>query len=339
MMSRDSEKLNRHEFSRDSTTYATAPTKYMPNPSNPANETDLDKGVKGWVLVSGAQRYSQASYDGEIAKGILTFVDVILSSSSLSYQASYATSVFSVIKDILLEHDNWREGPRADIPGSYRHYKLNTAGVYSDADAANGLSAVYPISYTAPVLSAGLLLSKYDKNLPGQTFTSRSNKFNSFWKLFISADGNGYRWNYSPVDNTLTNPDTTKYIEDIYAGSSDIHYAILSQKLGVGSQKFLTSDMQEFAKTFKNKFVNSTDNIYCTIDNLLSQNSTSYTTQYCALVAMTDWLDLVEYDPTLFPVVLGLYQRWNSTYTTTATHDPNVLYGLSNLMYWKARGY
>lgn len=274
--------------------------------------------------------YSFIVHSGMITFPMVDFANIVFYDSTLwPMRANDGRMLIDKAKEylhrveetILYHDDQWVNGP-AENEGHYiyrpdayflRHLKFYDPGKNLPFNQQNALGSVLVVLYK---LTGNIVY--YDKAY------RLANFFKSRLKLF---DNNSYVWNY------WVNPKITDYTghgEDISHASINIIFAVLAFH---NSIVFDMVDMERFANTFTKNISQSDSSLFDWVSGEYYEGNCKLPKSFPRnnyLCQSGRWLDLAEFDHSVFTTVMKVYHHQN--YFMKGIVGP--ILGIANLILW-----
>lgn len=307
LANRDDERVGRGELSANGNTYTKAPLSTLKGltavppcwrrireDSNRGNITACD------VLI-----------DGQIVQSILRFADRVKRQPEFSDYQSKADAYVRKAKETI---DAWNDSFAYDyyndgkIPGSY--YWLNK-------NRLDRLDGPIPFNQNAVMAAALLLLDDY---LGGGTeYHNMAAAIAAYWKQHRFPSNGVSVWNYDPNNPGLD-------IEDVNHGHMDLAFLVLAYKHGILS----ADDMSSVAVLFTDRIYQNDKRIATQINGNDIVDINPGGAENFAVDTGYDWLDLCEFDPSVFDKVEQIYKV---NYPTPTWSRPFL--GWANILRWR----
>jgi hypothetical protein len=248
-------------------------------------------GPQGWSTASGPSQMSLET--GVIAEAITLFAYEAWKDPRFAAYRSKASSYITSIESILHTYDNqWVDNaPYAGSPGFYVYASCN--GVCS--------SASLMMYNQGAVLAQPQLLIDRVKRMQGVTpnagYLYKADKVAAYFKTFARLGNNAYNWDYGGARGSG--------MEDTSHGHLDLHHILWAKNFGLGG--LTNTDMTHLTGTMRqvlngaagpNDVAHNVDGSGLPGDNYL-RVSIGY-----------DWIDLVDYDPTLLDKTIKVFNTY-----------------------------
>lgn len=254
-------------------------------------------GPQGWGT---SINTSQMSLDtGVISEAITLFAYEVWKDPRFAAYRAKADSYVAKLEPILHSYDNqWVENaPYAGSPGFYVYASCN--GICS--------SASLMMYNQGAVLAKPQLLIDRIKRLQGKTpdagYLHKADKVAAYFKTFARVSNNAYNWDYGGARGSG--------IEDTSHGHLDLQHLLWAKNFNLGG--LTNTDMALLVGTMK-KVLNGqagSGDVSHNVDGtgLPGDN-------YLRVSVGYDWIDLVDYDPTLLDKTITVFNTYMSNPTS-----------------------
>jgi hypothetical protein len=270
----DDDRYARGELDLENEPYVSAPLYFLKNRSEAAPGWRNGEFGDGWRI--------QTLNDGQITNAIMRFADLVLSDMKFSAYHSKAKEYVIEAEKIVNSHDSLFEFNRfPDVPGTYYYPKSDGSGLWTGG---------VPFNHNATMAVTLLLL---DKVLGGtQEYRKKAEAILDYFKSYAEIkENNSYCWNYN---FRQANP----IVEDFNHAHFDVSFFILAYRRGL---ELTEEDMLRFANTLTENIHQENGQLTWFIDGTNDRSQDSY------WPIGFDWIDLAEFNPSIFEIAKDFY--------------------------------
>jgi hypothetical protein len=254
-------------------------------------------GPQGWGTSLGA---SQMSLDtGVISEAVTLFAYEVWKDQRFTAYRAKADSYIAALEPILHTYDKqWVDNaPYNGSPSFYVYASCN--GICS--------SASLMMYNQGTVLAKPLLLIDRIKRIKGQTpdagYLYKADKVAAYFKTFARLSNNAYVWDYGGARGSG--------IEDTSHGHLDLQFLLWAKQFNLGGLN--STDMTRLTATMQ-KVLNGAAGSSDVSHNV--DGSGLPGDNYLRVSVGYDWIDLVDYDPTLLDKTIKVFNAYMSNPTS-----------------------
>lgn len=285
--------------------------------------TALDSNAvgMGWRrILSGAYR-EETLNDGQIAQGMLRFLNVPIHDSRFTSYRLRALANVMKLEPILVERmKSWDYNLYAGVPGSFYYIRMEEpfADTLWGAPKFRFYSNPVPFNHSATMMSALLLLDSA-KSTYTPEYHRMADSLMAYFKAHVrkvsSAVGQSYEWDYE-----LVNGGSGQGVEDMGHGHVDMSFLALALRLGVHGVD--TADMTLLANTYRRAYQGN--GVF-----FEEMDATGTMASYDHYDMGYDWIDVMEYtqDSTLLNIAkTTLATQYSSSWARSMLMWANIMH-------------
>lgn len=281
---RDDARQARGEIDIQNDPYVTAPAYYINHRSEAAPAWRIwDTSKDGWRLLVNNQ--------GMITHAIMRFVDLVYNDTRFTAYRQKATEYMAKVEQTVKAYDETFVFNRTnDVPGSY-YYPGLTGGLFSGGVEYN---------MSAAMGATLLLLDKVKGGMPA--YRQKAEAILDYFKMHVrTIQNNAYDWDYHLI-RPYIHSQAGVSDEDFVHGHMDVSFFILASHQGLNLS---LADMQRLANTLTKNIYLGNGDLSWSLDGSVPISSYGGV----GFEAAYDWIDLVEFDPTVLEIAREVYEK------------------------------
>lgn len=232
---------------------------------------------------------------GMIAQAISIFSYAVWDDPRFVAYRAKADSYIALLEPMLHTYDyQWVDN--APLPGSPSFYR------YATCNGLCGTGSLVMYNQGATMAKALLMIDRV-KRLKGQTpdagYLHKADAAAAYFKTFVRLNGTAYDWDYGGAR-------TNSGMEDTNHAHVDLSLVVWARKFGIGGLN--DTDMQRLAGTMQKILSGAGSNNV----SLLVDGTGLPTSNWDRVSVGYDWIELADYDPTLFDKTVRVFNTYMS---------------------------